>query len=60
MISSRISSAVPEEGRNKTDALRRRLDKERERAKKTMTEVEKVRKEIMTTKKLNSQLAEEL
>jgi hypothetical protein len=60
VISSRISSAVPEEGRNKTDALRRRLDKERERAKKTMTEVEKVRKEIMTTKKLNSQLAEEL
>jgi hypothetical protein len=57
-ISSRTSSTIPEEGKNKIDAIRRRLDKEKERSKKVMAEVERVRKDIQTKKKLNTQLAE--
>lgn len=40
--------------------MRKKVDKENEKNRATQSEVDKVRKEIMTTKKLNEQLSEDL
>lgn len=42
------------------EVLRKKVDKENEKNRATQSEVDKVRKEIMTTKKLNEQLSEDL
>lgn len=42
------------------EVLRKKVDKESEKNRATQCEVDKVRKEIMTTKRLNEQLIEDL
>lgn len=45
---------------SKFEALRKKVDKENERNRQVQCEIDNVRREIMTTKKLNEQLANDL